>query len=150
MPVAAQHSIQLCLENTGDDRPTFLLFSPAQYIDLARQTGTFLTLDLIHHASLFFEDDYPNEQFFQTAAEMLPYVRNVHIADMRIPQHIHLPMGQGNLPVSDLLQFLADYNYRGNVIIEETGGGFSSQQFVAAAKAFKANYVGVSPTLTCV
>lgn len=141
VPVAADHKIELCLENTGDDRPTFLTFSPAQYVALAAQSGTFLTLDLVHHASLF-ADEYNalNEAFFQSATEMLPYVRNVHIADMNIPNHAHLPVGRGNLPVAKLLDFLAARQYAGNVIIEETGGGYSTEQFLIAAAEFRAAY----------
>ena len=140
VPEAAAYGIKLCLENTGADRPSYLLFSPQQYIELSRQTGTFLTLDLIHHASLFSQQGQLTEEFFETLEEMLPYVENVHFADMAIPKHVHLPIGRGNLPVRELLDFLGARNYRGNAIIEETGGNFASSQFWTAACNFYARY----------
>lgn len=151
IPVATKKGVKLCMENTGNDRPAFLLFSPAQYIELARQTGTFLALDLVHHASLFATKECTlDDIFFQTAAEMLPYVMNIHIADMLIPKHVHLPIGEGNLPISRLLNFLGKQRYAGNVIIEEVGGGFSSQQFIAAAANFRESYFDELLVATCV
>lgn len=140
VPEATARGIDLCLENTGTHRPSYLLFSPQQYVELSQQTGTYLTLDLIHHASLFSKDGRLTLEFFETIVEMLPYVKNVHFADMAIPKHVHLPIGNGNMPVSELLDFLRDYNYQGNMIIEETGGSFSSNQFFAAACNFRNQY----------
>lgn len=140
VPKAADLGIALCLENTGAERPSYQLFSPQQYIDLSQQTGTFLTLDLIHHASLFSQDGRLTDEFFISLTAMLPYVRNVHFADMVIPKHAHLPMGTGNLPVWQLLDFLGEGKYESNLIIEETGGGYSCNQFWEAACNFKDQY----------
>ena len=147
VPEAAARGIELCLENTGAERPSYLLFSPQQYVELSQQTGTYLTLDLIHHASLFSKDGRLTSEFFETLLEMLPYVKNVHFADMEIPKHVHLPIGKGNMPVLELLDFLRDRNYQGNMIIEETGGSFSSNQFFAAACNFRNKYRDETLTL---
>lgn len=140
VPEAAALGIELCLENTGAERPSYQLFSPKQYIALSQQTGTFLTLDLIHHASLFSQNGKLTDDFFITLEEMLPYVKNVHFADMKIPKHNHLPIGLGNLPVLQLLDFLGDRNYQGNAIIEETGGGHTVKEFWTAACNFRDRY----------
>lgn len=142
VPEAAVLGIDLCLENTGADRPSYQLFSPKQYVALSQQTGTFITLDLIHHASLFSQHGKLTDEFFVTLEQMLPYVRNVHFADMKIPQHNHLPIGKGDLPVLQLLEFLKDCNYQGNAIIEETGGGFTIDEFWSAACNFHDLYAG--------
>lgn len=134
--IATSLEIDLCLENTGAERPSYQLFSPDQYVKLSQQTGTFLTIDLIHHASLFSQHGKLTDEFFVTLEQMLPYVKNVHFADMEIPKHNHLPIGQGNLPVLQLLEFLNDCDYQGNAIIEETGGGFTIHEFWRAACSF--------------
>lgn len=140
VPKAAAWGIELCLENTGAERPSYQLFSPKQYVALSQQTGTFLTLDLIHHASLFSRNGKLTDEFFITLEEMLPYVKNVHFADMKIPKHNHLPIGRGNMPVSQLLDFLGDRNYQGNAIIEETAGGYTVKEFWTAACNFRDRY----------
>lgn len=154
IPKAASLGIDLCLENTGAERPSYQLFSPHQYVTLSQQTGTFITLDLIHHASLFSQHGKLSDEFFVTLKQMLPYVKNVHFADMEIPKHNHLPIGQGNLPVLQLLEFLKDCNYQGNAIIEETGGGFTIDEFWSAACDFYDLYaektVPSKSDLTCI
>lgn len=140
VPQAAALGINLCLENTGAERPSYQLFSPQQYVELSQQTGTFLTLDLIHHASLFSQDGRLTEEFFETLAAMLPYVRNLHFADMKIPHHNHLPIGRGNLPILELLEFSSKCNYQGNIIIEETGEGYTVCEFWIAACDFRQQF----------
>ncbi len=140
VPQAAALGVKLCLENTGAERSNFLVFSPAQYVEISRETDSYLTLDLIHHASHFSTDGRLNHEFFETIEEMLPYIRNVHIADIIIPKHVHLPLGTGNLPIAELLDFLAIKQYHGNVIIEEIGGGYYSAQFFAAALEYRDLY----------
>jgi sugar phosphate isomerase/epimerase len=141
VPEAGDKGVKLCLENTGADRPTYLVFSPEQHALLSEKTGTRLTVDLIHHASLHSnEQGEISYQFFDELMVMMPHIENIHIADMNIPKHVHLPIGQGNLPVTQLLDFLSHQNYQGNAIIEEIGGGFSSEEFLKSAVKFRANY----------
>lgn len=137
VPEAAALGISLCMENTGAERPSYQLLSPKQYLTLCQQTGTYLTLDLVHHASLFSYENQLTDEFFLTLEEMLPFVKNVHFADLEIPKHSHLPIGRGNLPVLQLINYLGDRNYQGNAIIEETGGGYTTDEFVTAARDFR-------------
>ena len=136
VPNASELGIKLCMENTGDNRPSYLRFSPEQYVDLCQTTGTYLTLDLIHHASLFSEENRLGAAFFQSLDAMLPYVKNIHVADMDIPRHVHLPIGEGNFPLTKVLAYIERKKYSGNIIIEEVGYGYSSQDFLKAALKF--------------
>ncbi len=140
VPQAAALGVKLCMENTGAERPKFLVFSPAQYVGISQETGSYLTLDLIHHASHFSNNGRLNNEFFEAIEEMLPCIRNIHVADIIIPKHVHLPLGTGNLPIAKLLDFLAIKQYHGNVIIEEIGGGYSCTQFFTAAREYRDRY----------
>ena len=140
VPIAVEKGIKLCLENTGADRPRYVKFSAEQYAGLAEQTGTCLTLDLIHHGSLHSDRGRIGQEFYTLLEVMVPHVENVHLADANLPQHVHLPMGMGCFPAEELLDYFGDRSYRGNVIIEEMGGGYSSQQFLARSRKFRDRY----------
>jgi sugar phosphate isomerase/epimerase len=140
VPFAREHNVKLCLENSGDERPTFLVFSPEDHIEISKITGTRLTVDLVHHGSIFAENGEIGELFFEKLAAMMPYVENIHIADMVAPKHVHLPIGEGNFPVFEILSFLSKCNYQGNVIVEEIGGGHRPLKFVDSARKFRDQY----------
>lgn len=140
VPFAEKRGVKPCLENSGDERPTFLVFSPEDHVEISNNTGTHLTVDLVHHGSLFAENGEIGELFFEKLAIMMPYVENIHIADMVAPKHVHLPIGEGNFPVSKILNFLGKCNYQGNVIVEEIGGGYRPLKFVESARKFRDRY----------
>jgi sugar phosphate isomerase/epimerase len=134
--------IMPCLENMGDGRPKFLLLNHDQHEAVCRQTGTKLTIDLIHHASLIpageggFDDLY-YELFFSTLKRIMPHVGHFHLADISGVQHAHLPLGTGELDVTRVLAFIASNGYDGPVIVEERGGGHSAEAFVEHARLFR-------------
>ena len=73
---------------------------------------------------------------------LFPFIENVHLADAVPPKHVHLPLGQGTIPVAEVLTFLTEYRYGGNVIVEEMGGGFSSEAFIEHACHFRDSFLG--------
>ena len=129
VPTAHASGVTLCLENMGTDRPKYIVLSPADHVELCRKTGSRLTFDVVHQASL----GVVEPALFETLQTLLPYVENVHLADALPPKHVHLPLHEGALPVERILTGLAQEGYRGNVVVEETGGGYSGQEFVEQA-----------------
>ncbi|MBV8801910.1 MAG: sugar phosphate isomerase/epimerase, partial [Gammaproteobacteria bacterium] len=81
VPEAEDKQVTLCLENMGAERSISIVFSPEQHIELCQQTGTQLTLDIVHLASHF----WAGEKFFQSFKAMLPYIGNIHLADTPVP-----------------------------------------------------------------
>jgi sugar phosphate isomerase/epimerase len=144
--VIAAHARDLgivpCLENMGDGRPKFLLLNHDQHEAVCRQTGTKLTIDLIHHASLIpaggaMFDDLYYEMFFSTLKRIMPHVGHFHLADISGVQHVHLPLGKGQLDLTRVLAFIAANGYDGPVIVEERGGGHTAEAFVEHARLFR-------------
>lgn len=139
---ARPRGVTPCLENMGDGRPKFLILSHDQHEALCRQSGTKLTIDLIHHASLIpitengFDDLY-YEMFFSSLKRIMPHVGHFHIADISGVHHAHLPMGTGDLDLTRILAFIGANGYDGPVIVEERGGGHSAESFVDHARAFR-------------
>ena len=71
-----------------------------------------LTLDVGHVHCL--SDGTPADRIKTFAKQLL----NVHIEDMRVGVHEHLPFGDGDLDVAAVLQALNDVNYMGTVNVE--------------------------------
>lgn len=131
-----------CLENMGDSRPKFLLLNHDQHEAVCRASGTKLTIDLNHHASLLPQgadgaDELYYELFFSSLKRILPYVAHFHIADIDGIRHVHLPLGKGRLDIQRVLSFIASNGYDGPVIVEERGGGYSAEEFVNQAVHFR-------------
>lgn len=133
VPTAQARGVTLCLENMGADRPNYIVFSPAEHAELCEKTGSRLTFDVVHHVSL----GGVGSQFFDDLETMLPYVENVHLADAVPPKHVHLPLGMGALPIGEVLTFLGTRGYAGNVIVEETGGGYAAEDFIEGAWRYR-------------
>ena len=70
----------------------------------------------------------------------LSWARSSDTLIMRVPKHVHLPIGQGNLPIDELLEFLSKQNYQGKAIVEEIGGGFPCKHFLEQAVKFRDRY----------
>lgn len=126
-------NIQLCLENTGNERPNYASLSTDEHIDLCQSTGVFLTMDIVHSLSHYhLSADFENE-----LQKFIPYTKNMHLADMEEFKHMHLPIGSGALPVESILKKINDLGFQDSIIIEERGGGFSSEFFLEKASAFR-------------
>ncbi|XYH95572.1 sugar phosphate isomerase/epimerase family protein [Sorangium sp. So ce1128] len=124
--------IRLCLENMGADRPAFVVFDEEEQLEICRDTGTSLTMDIIHLSSLI--DMGP--AYDAVLRRMVKHLDNLHIADMVVPRHVHIPFGLGDLPIRDILGKLRAYGYRGNAIVEESDGEHSGEEFLRRAAAF--------------
>jgi sugar phosphate isomerase/epimerase len=130
---AKDFGIQLSVENMGSERPNYLVMTPGEQIQMCQETGVSITLDLIHLASV-----EPNLTSLENSLDRLaPFIINMHIADMILPKHIHIPIGEGNLPLEKLLRRLGDNGYRGAAIVEEFGGPYDTDTFYRHARAFR-------------
>lgn len=115
---AKRSKINLCLENMGKERKKCLILSPKQHIKLCQETNTWLTLDIVHLLSYLSDINLLE----QSLSELLPYTKNIHLADMLFPRHSHLPLGKGSLKISRILQYLSDNKYYDNLVVDATGG----------------------------
>lgn len=132
--VALDHGIEILLENTGSDREKYIVLSDQQHDHLCRGCGIGLTLDLVHFHSFHFR--LGEESYFTRLKSILPNVRNAHFNDVLNGEHVHLPLMKGNFNFHQVLTFMQEEGYQGNFIIEESGGGFTPDNFVEAGKEY--------------
>lgn len=133
VPFARSKNIQLCLENMGSDRPDYIVYSAEQQVELCVRTGIRVALDVIHLASVS-----APEHFDADLTLIAPFVANVHIADMVLPKHVHLPLGEGNLELAPILATLFRAGYHGAAIVEEFGGPYPTSLFIERAAQYRA------------
>ncbi|MGF1742505.1 sugar phosphate isomerase/epimerase [Vibrio profundum] len=130
----SQCGVKILLENTGPDREKYIVLSDPQHEDLCQKMGVQLTLDLVHfHA---FYSHHSAEEYLAHLKRILPNVCNAHFNDVLNGQHAHLPLNKGNFHFDQMLKFMQEEEYRGNFIIEESGGGFDPHSFVEAGKTY--------------
>jgi sugar phosphate isomerase/epimerase len=127
---AQKYEISICLENTGAECPEWLLLSDEECVEVCYKTGCFLTIDLVHIFSL-------NSDPFAALDWLLPFACNCHLADTRDRQHLHLPVGQGNLPIHEILSVLDRSSYSGKVIVDEIEHMHTAQEYLEGAAAFR-------------
>jgi len=130
---AQRFGIHLCLENTGNHRPKYLTLDSRQEQQLCKEHGVFITLDLVHYSSYHSID----EDYYLHLKNSLPYVKNVHIADTVTPYHMHLPLGEGNLPYDHIISFINQHHYHGHFIVEERSKRYLSELYRGRAVAYK-------------
>lgn len=127
---ATDSGVMLLLENTGDYRPNYIVLTDEQHLQLCHSfKNIYLTLDLVHFNS-FYQDS--SLQYWDSIKKLLPYIKNVHFADMQNNFHSHLPLGYGNFDFDRSLKFMYDQGYEGNFITEEIVPDFPSFEFVNA------------------
>ncbi|WP_085586150.1 MULTISPECIES: sugar phosphate isomerase/epimerase family protein [unclassified Pseudomonas] len=131
--------IDLCLENMGGQRPKFPVFSVGEHLRFHRETGCFVTIDVTHLCSLMPYGD----SLFQAIAELAPVTRHLHIADLNDTHHQHLPIGEGNLRLSDVLNRFAVNGYRGVAVVEEFIPRFSTEYYLEKALVYKDGVEGL-------
>lgn len=125
-------SMAYCLENMGDERP-FLTFSHEENDEIFTTSPISLTLDMAHVASYC-------ETREQARAEMrkfAKYAGNVHLADINFPKHLHLPLGAGDFDYHDMVMAIEETGYTGSYIVEEIAGGYSGEEYLAAANRYR-------------
>lgn len=126
---AAQKGIQICAENMGADRPAFIVLSTDQQINLSKQTGCGITLDVVHLASVIRDSSL----FENALRDLAPYVKELHIADMAGGSHRHLPIGEGDFDLNKVKVILNRHGFHGAAIIEEFVREFTPEYFVQRA-----------------
>ena len=127
-------TLALCLENMGGQRPSFPVFTVEEHAQFHAQTGCFLTIDVTHLCSLL---PY-GPSLFAAIEALAPITRHLHIADLNDTHHQHLPLGEGNLRLSDVLNRFALNGYRGVAVVEEFIPRFSTEYYLEKALAYKA------------
>jgi len=131
--LAPDVNLDLCVETMGAQRPAQTLLELESQMDVCRRAGTWICADIPHVASVFLEIP----QLFDALRILTPLVRQVHLADMVPPSHRHLPIGQGSLPLEQILEQMETLGYFGDAIVEEFNKGFSPDDYLSAATAFR-------------
>lgn len=125
----------LCLENMGAQRPKYPVFSMAEHQEFHESTGCFITIDVTHLCSLF---PY-GEELFANIRRIAPITRHLHIADLQDQSHLHKPIGEGNLPLTDVLNRFSQNGYRGVAVVEEFIRKYSTDYYLQKAVEYKNN-----------
>lgn len=125
--------ISISLENTGSHRPKYILLDYEKHQKLCEKHGIGLTLDLIHYTSF----NPMNDNYFDGLKHLLPCVKNIHFADMKMPYHAHLPLGAGDFNYHQVISFLYENGYTGNAIIEETASLYPKELYLSHAINYK-------------
>ena len=136
-PVYTGHGITLCLENMGANRPRFVVFSPQEHVTLCERTGTGLTLDVPHLATVHL----PRGDYDEALATVAPYVRTMHIADIKGNRHTHLPIGDGDFDLWGSLERLGHLGVDGPAIVEEFAKGYTPERYLEKAIGFRDRWV---------
>ncbi|MCW5222735.1 hypothetical protein D5041_03715 [Verminephrobacter aporrectodeae subsp. tuberculatae] len=130
---AVRLGLTLCIENTGNERPRYIKLDDMRHDELCKEFGVRLTMDLVHFASFYgLEDNY-----LERLLPILEYVDNIHIADMNVPKHIHLPLGAGTYQYDRAIEFVFANGYTGNIIVEERGSKYSEIDYIKAAADYR-------------
>lgn len=125
--------IDLCLENMGEERPKYALLSIHEHILFHEKTQCAITVDITHLCSIY---PYGNK-LFNAISELSPITRHLHIADLKGTHHQHLPISEGNLPLSDILNKFSYSGYRGVAVIEEFIPQFSTEFYLEKGIEYK-------------
>jgi sugar phosphate isomerase/epimerase len=130
---AERLGITIALENTGDYRPDYIVLDYTQHQRLCEKHGIGITLDLIHYTTF----NPMDVNYFPDLKSLIPYVKNIHFADMKVPYHAHLPLGSGNFSYDEILKFIYQQGYQGKAIIEETSNRYAVNQYLEEAIAYQ-------------
>ncbi|MEU2711041.1 sugar phosphate isomerase/epimerase family protein [Streptomyces sp. NPDC007205] len=132
-PLLSRTGVQLCIENMGANRPRYVVFSPEEHVELCRSTGTWMTLDVPHLATVHL----PRGDYDEALAMVAPYVRTAHIADIKGADHTHIPIGEGDFDLWGSLETLGTYGFDGAAVVEEFAKGYQPEQYLEAALDFR-------------
>lgn len=138
VPKASEMKVQLCLENMGNERPAYIVYTPEEQKHVAQEAGVEIALDVIHLASVL----SVGSEFYEGLEILAPHIASLHVADMLVPSHVHLPIGNGNLPLTPILKKLYSLGYRGPAIVEEFDGVTGYEFFIERARAYRNQVLG--------
>jgi len=120
------------LENSGNERP-FLTLTHEENDELFTTSPLSLTLDMAHAASYCTDVQQAREEMKRFAR----YAANVHLADIKFPKHLHLPLGQGDFDYHDMIMAIEETGYTGAYIVEEIGAGYKGEDYFNAALRYR-------------
>lgn len=128
IPYAQALNMTLCVETAG--REGFLLLTSEQYLNLCNRTGCKLTLDLPHIMTT------DSDNFQENVDKLIPFAGNVHISDTFVPYHQHNPIGFGDFVTEELIAYLLERGYQGQVVIDAAEKGYSPAVYQDQGVAF--------------
>ncbi|PIR11349.1 MAG: hypothetical protein COV52_04410 [Gammaproteobacteria bacterium CG11_big_fil_rev_8_21_14_0_20_46_22] len=132
VPYADKYNVALCLENMGNDRPKYLVFNAEEHIELHRDKGIYVTLDLVHLATW----GLSYEELMDRIKVYTPITRVVHFNDMPENKHRHVPLGEGVLPMKAMLAQMKKCGYEGAAIVDEFSRPTSAEKYIEMTKTF--------------
>lgn len=133
LPAAQAADVSLSVENMGANRPRYIVLSPEEHVELCISTGTMITLDVPHLATVHL----PRGNFMEALATVAPYVQTAHIADIVGSAHTHLPIGMGDFDLWGALEALERLGFTGPAIIEEFAEGYTPEMYLERGLAFQ-------------
>ncbi len=131
--IVAAPRVLLCVENMGSQRPSQTVLNAEAQIEICKLVGVGICLDIVHLASVVSE----TTALLGAVEALAPFTRHVHLGDTIRPRHRHLPIGRGDLPLAAIIERLAGVGYRGHAIVEEWNRGWSPEEYLAGALAFR-------------
>lgn len=93
---------------------------PAKFADLVKRTGFHITLDTVHLA-------HSGGDIMRFYKENKERISNIHLSDYRFHplnsslrpmRYKHMPLGKGELPISNFVSLLRKENYKGLLTLE--------------------------------
>lgn len=141
-PLLSRTGILLCVENMGSNRPRYVVFEPEEHVALCESTGTALTLDVPHLATVHL----PRGDYHEALEAVAPYVQTAHISDIKGADHTHLPIGKGDFDLWGSLEKLGRFGYGGAAIIEEFAQGYQPEDYLSRALDFRARWDAAGAT----
>ncbi len=135
-PLLSTTGVLLCVENMGANRPRYVVFEPEEHIALCESTGTALTLDVPHLATVHL----PRGDYAEALEAVAPYVQTAHIADIKGADHTHLPIGEGDFDLWGSLETLGRAGFDGAAIVEEFARGYRPEDYLDRALDFRTRW----------
>lgn len=131
--LATPLGVLLCIENMGNQRPKYLVYSAEEHLALHAELGIYVTLDLVHLGTWGWSED----RILEEVKKYAPITRNVHFNDAPEGQHRHVPLGEGILPAQEMMMALVSAGYEGAFVIDEFARGFQPELYEQKTMEFK-------------
>lgn len=135
--IANEHKVQILLENTGSNRPKYIVLPSNYYKYFYERYNIGVTMDIVHYHT--FHHNIKLNEYFDDLNDILPFIKNAHFNDLQDGKHIHLPLGMGNFNYKGFINYMIDNGYSKNFIMEETGMQYQPIDYINAAKKFISN-----------
>jgi len=135
--VADPLGIQLCLEYVTNHHKGHVALEDHTYSQFCATLGIGLTLDIVHFTVYTPDLDTHSGAYLDKLDVLMPVIANVHVADLIVPQHMHIPLDEGDLDYNALLHHFEQAGYHGGYIVETPNGRYQPEDYVAATLAYR-------------